>query len=96
MGQLNKEKAAITTWMAEWRAEWMCVVAEERGHNAGVVGGMEKHVVRTQTKRPIFERGESVVLKNVVRMQAWWAEWKNTWSERRPNVQSSRKERVWL
>ena len=41
LGQLGKEKAAIPKWMAEWRAERMCMVAEERGRNAGMVGGME-------------------------------------------------------
>ena len=54
MGQLGKEKAAIPKWMAEWRAQRMCMVAEERGRNAGVVGGMEKHVVKTQAKLAVL------------------------------------------
>ena len=47
---------------------------EERGQNAGVLGGIEKHVVRTQTRYAIFEKKKICFLKNVVRMQVWWAE----------------------
>ena len=53
----------------------MCMVAEERGQNAGAVGGMEKRGQNADQTFNLLEE-ESMVLKNVVRMQAWWAEWK--------------------